>query len=167
MTFWIILRFFVPHGTVFECTVPEVDYILAKHFKYSPNLYWIELFDFPISTLCFLSVIMSIQILQLWGCDNLQDCDFHCFMRCCVLDQLDIPFANISTQTVINTVNGKHLSVLDVSGIKSDTEECTQVRESCYRTLIIFGLSLSESEDIFNTNTEDIYLDCSYQICRK
>jgi hypothetical protein len=159
-------RFIIPHGTIFQCTVPELDYILTKHFRHAPSLYWMGLYNCPISTLGFLTAVPNIQFLQIKGCDNLQVCDFLCLKSCHSLEQLYLPFAKIDPETVITIVEGKSLTVLDVSGIEFDIDECIQVLNLCYNTLIVFNLSLSVSEDNFRRNIEDFYIDCSFSICR-
>ena len=44
-------------------TVADVDLSFAKYFKSAPNLYWVELNDCQISTLCFIEQIPYLQIL--------------------------------------------------------------------------------------------------------
>lgn len=100
-------RFVIPYGTFFECSVSELDYVFVKHFKCAPSLYWFGICDCPISTLCFLTQVPNIQILQISGCDNLQNCDFSVLKQCQALDQLHLPFANVEASTIIDIANGK------------------------------------------------------------
>ena len=60
-----------------SCSASFLDQTFIKGFHEAYNLTWLDLTNSKISTLCFLSYTLNLEILNLSGCRNLVDEDFN------------------------------------------------------------------------------------------
>ena len=151
-----------------QCQSYEIDLLFSTHLK-SKKLYWLSLTDVPISTLCFSLNTPNIEILNLSGCINLNDDDFHVLKNLVKLEQLYVSFTSIYQNTVCEIVRGKQLSVLDVCGVELSIETCNLVLRSCHSSLLFFHLSVDQSvsEQQFNRAIRDKFIDVNIKIYKQ
>lgn len=135
----------IPH-TTFACSVPDIDSALIFGLCNAKNLYWLDLTECKLSTLCLLEYLPNLEILNVSDCPNLIDDDFHAIRYCKKLDHLYVSFSRITPSTVVSINTELRLTVLDVSGIKFSLEQCRQLFEASYETLLFVNISLEDSE---------------------
>lgn len=154
-------EFSIPHAT-FSCLVPDIDSALVHRFFNAKKLYWLDLTECKLSTLCFLEYLPNLEILNVSECLNLVDDDFHAITYCKKLDHLYVSFSAITPSTVVSITNELRLTVLDVSGIKFSLEQCRQLFESSYETLLFVNISLNDSESAQGfERLLRYYIDCN------
>lgn len=161
-------QFLIP-GTTFRCSAPIIDLQFTVGFITSRSLYWLDISDSPVSTLCFLRELPNIEVLNLTKCTNLSDLDFSALGFCLKLDKLYLSFTHILPSTVVELCGILKLTVLDVCGIDMLISDCENVLNSSLSSLLCFHLSLADSEEsiVFHERVTKRYLDCSFHILRK
>lgn len=75
----------IPAATI-QCTAPQIDWSFTLHLPNARHLYWVDLTDCNVSTICFLKFLPDLEILNLSGCRKLIDEDFVVLNECEKLD---------------------------------------------------------------------------------
>lgn len=97
------LEFVVMYRT-FDCSPPKIDFIFTTELCNAKFLYWLDITDCELSTLCFLQynvLTKYIEILNLSDCKNLVDVDFQTLKFCKKLIQQYISFTKIRPDTLV------------------------------------------------------------------
>lgn len=108
------------------------------------RLYWLDLTECRLSTLCFLPSLTNIEILNLSECRNLVSEDFEVISSLQKLDHLYLSFTNISPETTVRICEPLTLTVLDTSGIPLNIQHCARILKP---DLLFFHLTLESQED--------------------
>jgi hypothetical protein len=157
---------FIIPASGYSYLAPDIDFLFSKHFQ-GNKLYWLNISQCPISTLCFLKQCLNLQILSVDGCKNLVDEDFLAIRYCNKIDQLYVSFTRISPNTIIKILEQNQLIVLDACGVQFSLEQCSAVMETS-KSLLFFHLSLrDESSEIraqFKREFIDIYRNCNFHL---
>ena len=160
-------RLFLPYSTR-SFDAPLLDLMFVTAFAKSRHLYWLDISDSPISTLCFLRCTSGLSVLNLSGCKNLTDCDFHVISNCKELDHLYLSFTNITQRKFVEIASKLNLISLDGCGIKLSIPQCIEILQGDCRHLDYFQLSLSEETNttVFRREVEEVFSDCKFNIYR-
>lgn len=158
-------RKFLFGRTNYQCSVAEVDLAFAKYLSIANKLYWLNISESITSTLCFLTSLRDIQILDVSGCKNLINEDFAVIGSCRKLEQLYISFTNATAETIINITKHAQLLVLEARAIEFSLEQCRQELEQ-QSSLLYLHISLLNS--VSQEELADIiirtYIDCHIRI---
>ena len=158
-------KFLMPYAH-YACKLVDIDLCFSRSFL-SCKVFWLNIAQCPVSTLCFLKDLKSLEILDLSSCRNLVDEDFAVLKTCSSLKQLYLSFTSIKPSTLLSIVQELELDVLDICDIRLCLEDCHQVLSSCSK-LSYLHLSLEHSVDerLFREEIEDVYIDCTFTIFR-
>ena len=157
-------QFLIPFATI-KCTTPELDYILTASLPKARRLYWIDLSQCRLSTLCFLQGMPQLKILNLSECQNLIDDDFEVISSLTTLDKLYVSFTRITPDKIVQICGSLTLTVLDTSGIPFSLVHCARVLRP---DLKYFTVSLErEEEEAFFHGLVRRYRGLSVHICRR
>ncbi|MES9881021.1 MAG: F-box protein [Sedimenticola sp.] len=160
-------RCFAIPGAQFLCDVPSIDLVLTRGVCTATSLRFLDLTDVPISTLCFLKEVPTLEILNVSYCRNLSDTDFNAIRYCRKLTHLYVSFTSIRPVTLVSISTNLHtIKVLDACGIHMHTLDCESILQHTFRSLLYFHISLSTSESvsIFRQRLNDKYTNTSFII---
>ena len=160
--FW---TFLLPYANLI-CPVPDLDLILIRGLSASKSLYWLDLSDCELSSLCFLKCTPNLEILNVSGCKNLIDQDFTALKYCSKINQLYVSFTAIYPSSLISLCSILTLNVLDMCAIPFKLKEIESLMQLSYSTLVYVHLSLDSTLDVtvFRQFIAKRYLDCSFSI---
>lgn len=137
------LEFLIP-GVTLHLGSSEIDFELVTKLSNAKNLYWLDLTGCRLSTLCFLPMLCNLEILNVSECTNLVNEDFEIISKLANLDHLYVSFTNIRPDTIAFVCESLTLSVLDISGIKLNIEQCVRILQP---DLAYLHLSVESQED--------------------
>ena len=140
-----------------------------NEFCRAKELYWLDLTNCKISTLCFLKCLPNIQILNVSGCNNLVNDDFLAIQNCTNIDQLYVSFTEIKPSTIVLLISKLCLTVLESCAIPLGINDIQSIFSASYTTLLYVQLTLADTidEKLFRQNFCQRYIDCSIQIYKK
>lgn len=122
-----------------DIELADIDFAFVEKISKAVSLHWLDISGCKISTLCYLKNLTNLKIVNLSECKNLVDDDFQVLKHCIKLDQLHVSFTNITANTVIEISSRVlKLSVLDVCGIELSIQNCEQILQNNYHTLLAF-----------------------------
>lgn len=149
--------FLIPNAEL-SYAVYEIDFLLTTNLPNSKFLYWLDISCSNVSTLCFLSLMPSLEILNVSECRNLDDCDFHVLEKCENLDQLYLSYTNVNPETVVKL----QLTVLDLSGVMMKVSQCDKLLNP---DMLFFQVSFATEESKSNIETlQEKWIDCSIKL---
>lgn len=163
--FW---TFLIPFAEL-KLEVPEIDWLFVNGFCRAKELYWLDLTNCKISTLCFLKCLPNIQILNVSGCNNLVNDDFLAIQNCTNIDQLYVSFTEIKPSTIVVLTSKLCFTVLESCAIPLGINDIQSIFSASYTTLLYVQLTLADTidEKLFRQNFCQRYIDCSIQIYKK
>lgn len=163
--FW---TFLLPFAHL-RCSAPDIDLLLIQGLSASKSLYWLDLSDCQLSSLCFLKCLPELEILNISGCKNLIDPDFAAVQYCSKVNQLYCSFTAISSGSIINLCSVLDLNVLDICDIPLTLTEIESLMQHGYETLVSVHLTLDQTleESVFRQYISKRYLDCSFSIFKR
>ena len=154
-----ILKRLLTHSAGFEQlllgytlnTIPcfEIDNLFVLNLQNAKRLFWLDLTDSSISTLCFLEFLPSLKILNISQCKNLVDADFHVLSKCKSLDQLYLSYTNVRPESVVMICSTLELIVVDLSGIALTVKQCDDIIKPC---MIYIQVHFDNNEPDFAIN---------------
>ena len=131
-------RQFVIPGTTYNCFSPSIDLHFTLGFVRSSSLYSLDISGSPVSTLCFLSYLPNIEILNVSDCTNLTDTDIKAVTVCKKLDHLYLSNLNISSSTVVQICDYLDLIVLDVTSDRMLISDCERILYNMHSLLFLY-----------------------------
>lgn len=154
--------FLIPFADL-SCHVFEIDFLLSTQLCKAKQLYWLDISQCKVSTLCFVQYLPSLRILNVSECNNLVDQDFSVIATCKNLDHLYISYTNILPCTVVYVCTKLELLVLDLSGIRMTVNQCDSIIFQC---MVAFYTSLVHADDHADAvkQLKQTHLDCSIHI---
>lgn len=162
--FW---EFHIPAARI-QCITADLDFNFISYLSNAKQLYWLDLSDYKLSTLCFLKSLPSLEILNVSGCKNLVDADFEVLKECHKLDRLYLSFTCISPNSLINICDSLSLTVLDTTDVYLSKENRIELLAKSYTTLLFWNLSLNESQtDIDLAEIRNQFLDVNLYITKR
>lgn len=113
-----------------SCSTAFLDLTFVQGFHKAYHLTWLDLTDSKLSTLCFLTYTLNLEILNLSGCRNLVDDDFRVITNCSKLDQLYVSFTAISPGVIVEISEKLDLISLDACAVHFTLIECKSCSKS-------------------------------------
>ena len=163
--FW---TFLIPCA-ILVCTTPTIDLVFVNGFSRAHSLYWLNITDCELSTLCFLKFLPNLEILNLSGCKRFVDEDFVALKDCKKINQLYLSFTAAKSNTVLSLCCQLELNVLDICDIALTLTECDRIMNLRYNTLTFLHLTLAPGleEAVFRQNIETHYPNCLFALYRR
>jgi hypothetical protein len=137
------LEFLIPCATL-HFSSADIDFIFVNELCNARCLYWLDLTECRLSTLCFLPFLTNIEILNLSECKNLVSEDFEVISSLKKLDQLYLSYTNITPEAIVSICEPLVLTVLDVAGIPLNIQYIVRILKP---ELLFFHLTLESQED--------------------
>ena len=137
------IEFLIPCAQL-NCSSADIDLLFVQELRKARSLYWLDLTECRLSTLCFLPFLINVEILNLSDCKNLISEDFEVISSLKKLDQLYLSFTNISPDTIVRVCEPLTLTVLDTTGISLNIEHCVRILKP---ELLFFHVTLESEED--------------------
>jgi len=144
--------------------VADIDILFTHQLCKAKSLCWLDISKCKISTLCFLSNLNNVSIVNISECRNLVDDDFKVLYTCSKVDQLFVSFTKISPATAVELSRHLNLVVYDVCGIKLKIEQCEEILDNSYQTLLMFHISMigdGIDEQSVDRRLRSVYLETS------